>query len=518
MPRITLERFSLPAAALSAGLSTAVASAFFSREQLPDVVMVYLLGIVLVSMRFGYAPSMLAAVLGVLCFDFFFIPPYYTLAVRDLSHITTFGVMFLVAAVISGLTRRVRDQAEAARQREQRTASLYALSEELASTRQVQDIAQIAERRLNDALGVESTLFVADEGHAALKPAREHSATPLDDADQRALDWAWQHARSAGLTTDTLPSARALYLPLVASRGTVAVLRVGSGLESRLSDPEARQHLSAFASQIAGAIERTELAEEAQRAELQMEAEQLRNSLLSSVSHDLRTPLAVMTGAASTLLEDTLSAATRKELTETILQEAQRLNRLVRNLLDMTRLEAGALRVNKEWQPLEEVIGSALNRSDDALKGRAVSVELARDLPLVPLDAVLIEQVLVNLLENAAKYTPDGAPLEIRAELRSQAVDVEVCDHGPGIPAGHELRIFEKFYRGHPGDGGVGLGLAICRGIVVAHGGELRVENRAGGGAVFRFRLPLDGEPPSLDVSEGALEDSERGELGSVGR
>jgi two-component system sensor histidine kinase KdpD len=238
-----------------------------------------------------------------------------------------------------------------------------------------------------------------------------------------------------------------------------------------------------------------------------METEQMRSSLLSSVSHDLRTPLAVVTGAASTLLEDTIDASTRRELTETILQEAQRLNRLVRNLLDMTRLEAGALRVNKEWQPLEEVVGSALNRMEDALSGRHVRIELAPDLPLVPLDAVLIEQVLVNLLENAVKYTPPGSPLEVGASTRPGGVEVVVADHGPGIPPGEEKRIFDKFYRVNAASGGgVGLGLAICRGIVMAHGGQLFVQNRAGGGAIFRFQLPVEGQAPTLEPPEPAPE------------
>ena len=496
------------AAGTSALLATAVSWTAFGPKQLADVVMFYLLGIVLVALRFGYGPSLLAAVLSVLLFDFFFIPPLYTFAVRDLSHIVTFGVMFLVAVVISGLTQRVRAQAEAASLREQRTASLYALSRELAATKEVEDIAQIAARHLFDALGMDAVLLVPTPDRSKVTPVHMgRHALEIDDKEQGVAEWVWDHERPAGFSTDTLPSARATYLPLLASRGKVAVLGVRPRDPQRPVGPEARQHLTAFANQIASAIERTELASEAQWAQLQMETEQMRSSLLSSVSHDLRTPLAVVTGAASTMLEDTVSDATRRELTETILQEAQRLNRLVRNLLDMTRLEAGALRVNKEWQPLEEVVGSALNRVEEALAGRRVTTELAPDLPLVPLDAVLIEQVLVNLLENALKYTPPGSPLEIRARTRPGGVEVAVADHGPGIPPGEEQRIFDKFYRA-PGaqGGGVGLGLAICRGIVMAHGGQLFVENREGGGAEFRFQLPVDGHPPALDNHESALE------------
>ena len=501
---IPAEPMAYLAAATSVLMATAISWSAFGPRHLADAVMVYLLAIVLVSLRFGYGPSLLAAVLSVLCFDFFFIPPFYTFAVRDLSHVVTFGVMFMVALVISGLTQRVRAQAEAAGLREQRTASLYALSRELAATLQVEDIAQIATRHLFDALGMEAALFVPNAERSsvvALQGGRH--ALHVNDSERGVAAWVWGNERPAGSGTDSFPGARALYVPLLASRGKVAVLgvRLVTGLGPM--SPETRQHLAAFGNQIASAIERTELAGVAQWAQLQMETEQMRSSLLSSVSHDLRTPLAVMTGAASTLLEDAIDAPTRRELTESILQEALRLNRLVRNLLDMTRLQAGAVRINKEWQPLEEVVGSALNRMEDALADRAVTTQLAADLPLVPLDAVLIEQVLVNLLENAVKYTPAHSPLEIRARASPGGVEVVVADRGPGIPTGEERRIFDKFYRVNSDQGGgVGLGLAICRAIVMAHGGQLTVANREGGGAEFRFQLPVDGPPPLLEAPE----------------
>jgi two-component system sensor histidine kinase KdpD len=230
----------------------------------------------------------------------------------------------------------------------------------------------------------------------------------------------------------------------------------------------------------------------------------LRSSLLSSVSHDLRTPLAVITGSTSTLLQSDapLDAATRQDLLKTILEEAERLNRLIRNLLDMTRLESGAVKVKKEWQPLEEVVGAALNRLDARLAGRDVHVDLPRDLPLVPCDAVLLEQVLINLLENAAKYSTGS--IDINASVAPGEVVVEIADAGPGIPAGQERRVFEKFQRamreGHPD--GVGLGLTICRAIITAHGGRIWVTNRDGGGAAFRFTLPIEGQAPCLPLPE----------------
>lgn len=491
------------AAFTSALVSTFVSWSVFGPKQLADVVMIYLLGIVLVALRYGYGPSLFAAVLSVLCFDYFFIPPLYTFAVQDFRHLVTFSVMFLVAIVISGLTQRVRAQANAARQRELRTASLYALSRELAATKQVEEIAQIAQKHLQDALGAQSWLFLPTADRSDVRLAEGAHQAELSEAERSAAAWVWAHERTAGVGTETMPNVENMYLPLMASRGKVAVLALRSADPERLLAPEARQHLTALANQIASSIERSELASEAQWAQLRMETEQMRSSLLSSVSHDLRTPLAVVTGAASTLLEDAVPDATRRELTETILQEAQRLNRLVRNLLDMTRLEAGALRVNKDWQPLEEVVGSALNRVEDALAGRKVATDLAPDLPLVPLDAVLIEQVLVNLLENGVKYTPSGSPIEIGARAQPGGVVLSVCDRGPGIPPGQELRIFEKFYRVPGVEGsGFGLGLAICRGIAMAHGGDLSAHNRIGGGAEFRIQLPIEGEPPTLDTAE----------------
>jgi two-component system sensor histidine kinase KdpD len=254
--------------------------------------------------------------------------------------------------------------------------------------------------------------------------------------------------------------------------------------------------MEAFANQAALAIERVRLADETQQARLQIETEQLRNSLLSSVSHDLRTPLAAITGAASSLMdgEDSLNPAARHEMAQTIYEEAGRLNRLLRNLLDMTRLESGALHINKESQPLEEVIGAALSRLEEALADRAVNIQLPADLPFVPIDSVLIEQVFINLLENAIKYTPAHSPIDLSASQVGASIEIEVADRGPGLPPGDEQRIFEKFYRApaSPNGSGVGLGLTICRGIVEAHGGRIWAENRSGGGAVFRFTLPIE--------------------------
>jgi two-component system sensor histidine kinase KdpD len=337
-------------------------------------------------------------------------------------------------------------------------------------------------------------------------------------------EWTWLHQQPAGAGTDTLPLARGLFVPLRGARGRVGILALYASSQSRLEEPEERHLLNAYAGLVGSALERVQLAEEARRATLRAETEQLRNALLSSVSHDLRTPLAVVTGSTSALLDDDgpRDPAARRELLETAHQEAQRLNRLVRNLLDMTRLEAGALKVHKEPQPIEEVVGAALDRLEDRLRGRDVHTSVPRELPLVPFDPALIEQVLINLIENATKYTPSGTPIDVSAHSNQDEVVVEVADRGPGVAPENAERVFDKFYRVREGEGGgAGLGLTICRGIVTAHGGRIWVEQRPGGGAVFRFTLPLDrGAPRATPLLEepvdGAPSPEHRSEEGQA--
>ena len=488
------------AAAAASLAATGVAWLLFGRGQLPDVVMTYLLGIMLVSSRFGLAPSVFAAFLSVAALDFFFVPPFLTFAVADFSHAVTFIVMFLVAVVISGLTERLKNQAAAARQREQRTAALYELSRELTSAQSSRRVIEVGAAELEKVFSSKVMVFApARDG----KLSSVHAGPGLDAASERdasIAQWVWLHQKEAGLGTTTLPSSDALYIPLLASGGIVGVLGLTPSARDRFDSIDQRRQVDAFAGQVALAMERAMLAEQTEAARREVEAEQLRNSLLSSVSHDLRTPLAVITGAASTLLQSTprVDEATAQDLTKTILEESERLNRLIRNLLDMTRLESGAVHVNKEWLTLEEVVGAALNRMDHRLLGRELRVSLPADLPLIPFDLVLIEQVLINLLENAAKYSE--GPLEINASLASGEVQVEVADRGPGIPEGQEARVFEKFHRAarEQSPGGVGLGLTICRAIVAAHGGRIWVQNREGGGASFRFALPIEGQAPAL--------------------
>jgi two-component system sensor histidine kinase KdpD len=488
------------AAVLAVVASTTLSWLLFRHTELADVVMAYLLGIVLVSMRFGYGPSILAAVMSVLSLDFFFVPPYLSFSVTDFRHVVTFAVMFFVALVISRLTKRIRDQADAARQRELRSTRLYAMSRELTGTSSIADLFLISAKHLGEAFDAETCVLLPDaEGN--LDAASLFEATfAMERNDSGVAEWVWRHGKPAGLGTDTLPSARALFLLLRGGRGKVGVLGVKPKNLRALNDPEQRLLLETFASQIANACERVRLAEESRRSAVEVEAERLRSSLLSSVSHDLRTPLGVITGATSTLLQDEakLEPAVRRDLLETAHEEAEHLNRLVRNLLDMTRLASGPIRPKKEWHPLDEIVGVALHRLESRLGGRTVNVKLPADLPPILLDDVLIEQVFINLLENAIKYTPRQSSIEIVATTRPGAVEIEVADRGPGVPVAERDQVFAKFYRlQHDGsEGGSGLGLAICRGFVEAHGGRVWVEDREGGGARFRFTLPVEGTPP----------------------
>jgi two-component system sensor histidine kinase KdpD len=327
------------------------------------------------------------------------------------------------------------------------------------------------------------------------------------EADIAVARWVFDHGKLAGAGTDTLPSAKALYLPLVGPEGPVGVLgiRLPQGTE-RLLTPDQRQLLEACAGQIGLALQRTALAEQAQRVLVQVEAERVRSSLLSSVSHDLRTPLAVIAGSSSSLLEsgDAQSPETRRELLQTICDETGRMSRLIENVLRMTQLQSGVITLKKQWQPLEEVVGSALGRLGKVLADHPVTVRIPPNMPLLHFDGVLVEQVFLNLLDNAAKYTPTGTPIQILASVEGEQAVIEVADSGPGLAAGEETQIFAKFVRGAAGSvqgrRGAGLGLAICHAIVEIHGGRIWAENRPGGGARFVFTIPADLQPPTVDA------------------
>jgi two-component system sensor histidine kinase KdpD len=482
------------------GAATGAAWLMFPLSELSNVIMAYLLGIVAVAMRHGRGPSLLASVLSVAAFDFFFVPPYYTFAVTDVRYVFTFVVMLALGLVISGLTVRIRAQASAARYREQRTAALYAMSRELAGTPGVDALLNIALRHMGDVFHSRIVALLPDDTGGLVRRGESPNQFDLDSNELAVARWVVDHRQPAGLGTGTLPGASALYLPLVASRGAVGALGVRPADPHALETPEQLHQLETFTNQTALAIERALLVEEAQDARVRIENERLRSSLLSSVSHDLRTPLAAITGAATTILESgsRVDPATQHELLESVREEADRLNRLVQNLLEMTRLESGALELRRDWHPLEEVVGAALGRLAKSLGTRRVTVNIPPDLPLVAIDDVLIEQVLLNLLDNAIKYTPPDSTIRILVSATDQSVTVEVADHGPGLPKGQEARVFEKFYRAaSDGRRGTGLGLAICRGVVLAHGGRIWAHNLPEGGVAFLFTLPLTDTPPA---------------------
>ena len=481
----------------------------FPYFELDNVVMIYMLGIVVVAIRYGQGPAVLASALTVLAINIFFVPRYLTTILAGAQNLITFGSMMVVAIVIGSLAVRTKQQAETARQRELRAAALYSMSGELASTIDTDDLIRVAVQHIGDVFDSQVSILLPGSANRLLIVGDEDIVNDMDVAAQRIAEWALDNKQMAGLGTSNFPESTVLHMPLIASRGAVGVLSLRPESATYVLVPEQLHLLQTFANQTALAVERARLAEEAQQAQVEIETERLRNSLLSSVSHDLRTPLTAITGATTTLLEgdETIDTSTRRELIQAIYEEADRLNRLVRNLLDMTRLESGIVQVHKEWQLVEEVVGAALTRLDKQLAGRQVNTGLPADLPLVPLDGVLIEQVLTNLLENALKYTPPESPIDISAHATEHEIVVEVSDHGPGIAPGDNERIFEKFYRAKRyraessgAERGVGLGLTICRGIIDAHGGRIWAENRAGGGAVFRFTLPLGAKPPEMEA------------------
>jgi two-component system sensor histidine kinase KdpD len=413
--------------------------------------------------------------------------------------------MLLVALVLGGLTGRIRDQAEAAREREQRTAALYALSRELATARTREEVLSAATKSVYDTFALKAAILLPGPD------GRVEPASPVpyrfDERERAVAQWSRDHGQVAGQGTKTLPAATAMYLPLTTSDRGLGVLGIQAVDAGFFRDPVRRRLIETLAGQTAAALERLELSERSRQSEVEFEAERLRNALVSSLSHDIRTPLASIEQAAKALLQMTEhgDAAMRRNLATTVLQESQQMGRLVANLLDMMGVETGALQVQKEWQLLSDVVGVALLRTEETLRDHPVTTSLPEDLPLVPVDEILLEQVFVNLLENAANHTPPGTPVEIGAEAIPDEVKVWVADRGPGIPAGEEERVFEKFHRVSEVPGaGVGLGLAICRGIVNAHGGRMWAERRPGGGAVFRFTIPIVGTPPETTAERVA--------------
>jgi two-component system sensor histidine kinase KdpD len=483
--------------------------AFAATPLLPDldltnIAIVFLLAAVFCAYQFGRNPGVFAAFLSVAVFDFFFVPPRFTFAVSDVQYLLTFLVMLVVALLIGQLTVNLKFQATVAENRERRIRALFEMARELSSTLATVQIAAISERFIQRVFGVRSVILALDDKD---KLAIVGNPEVLPELDMGIAHWALDRNQPAGLSTSTLPSAPALYLPLKAPMRTRGVLVLVPGGEQWTLIPEQQRLLDTSSTLIAIALERVHFIEIAQDALVQMESERLRNSLLSALSHDLRTPLTVLTGLSDSLsLAEPALPKEQAEVVQVIREEALRMSALVSNLLDMARLQSGEVKINRDWQPLEEVIGVAMQSRIHLLSRHVVKVRIPADLPLLYFDTVLMERVFCNLLENAAKYTPLGSTIRLSArKSHDDWVDILVEDNGPGLPVGKEEAIFAKFTRGKNESAitGVGLGLSIARAIIEAHGGTLRAENRLEGGARFIIRLPA-GQPPEVPQEEMA--------------
>ena len=462
-----------------------------------NLVMLYLLIVVVAAIYLGRGPAILASVLGVLAFDFLFVTPYLTFVVDDTEYIITFIALFFVGTVISQLTARAREQADAAHQRETETSELYAFSRDLAIARQMDGILQVLVKHMEETFGRKTAIFLPESGHLILRLAS--TDLKLDENEIAVANWAYQHDAPAGRHTNTLPAALLRYLPLRTSRGIVGVLGV-EGPESLGSDltPQQKLLMDAFASQAALSIERVQFAEQARQAQLLQATEKLQTALLNSISHDLRTPLVSITGAITSLDEQSeyLDDVNRRSLIVTAREEAERLNQLVGNLLSMTRIESGAIKLHIEPGDIQDVVGTALDQLGSRIADRKVQVAVPDDFPLVPMDFTLIVQVLVNVLENAVKYSPEYCAIKVTAEVTNDAngaARLKILDLGEGIPPDDLSRVFDKFYRVQRPDSvsGTGLGLSISKGIVEAHNGTIQALRRNGGGTIIQIDLPL---------------------------
>ena len=486
-------------------LATLLDFVMYPHFELSNLVMIYLLGVTVAGLRLGRGPSALSAVLSVAAFDFFFVPPRYSFAVSDAQYLVTFGAMMIIALVIATLTASVRQQTRVAGARERRTALLYGMSRELAATRGIANMARVAVRHVAEVFECRAVVLLRDSGGKLRYPPEAPLESSFRHADLAVAQWVADHGRRAGLGSDTLPGTPGLYVPLGDEGRTVGVLAVLPANARRVLLPEQSHLLETFAGQIGLALARARLAEVAEQSTLAAERETLRNTLLASISHDLRTPLAVMVGAGSTLAEHgaNLDAATRVSLARSVETKAREMSELVSNVLELVRLESGQVVLRRDWQTLDDLVGSALAACAERLASHPVEVRLPADLPPVWVDATLVVQVFANLFDNIAKYTPPGTRVWVSAVAGAdgETVRVTLDDDGPGLPAGNPARLFDKFQRGS-GEGtvvGVGLGLAICQAIVRAHGGEIEARRREGGGARFVFTLPATVEPPATE-------------------
>jgi len=510
-------------------VALATALGVLARDRLAPVnlSMIYLLAVVAVSTRGRRGPTLAAALIGVAAFDFFCVPPYLSFSVSDREYVLTFVAMVLVGLVVSTQSARLRALVHATLRRAESSSALHRLGGDLATARGLAPIAAVARRRCRDILGVPVRVLLPDaaaagegeaEGGALTEAGPEEGSPPIAAAELAVARWAFEHGEPAGSGTHTLPGAGGLHLPLAGARGPVGVLVCEQFPAERFHDPDERRLLESLARMVGLALDGERLGAEAQEAAVAIRSEQLKSALLSSVSHDLRTPLQVITGAATALAESQslLDPMTRAELANGIAEEAENLNRVVTNLLDVSRLESGSVKLDTQPHSVEDLFGTALQAMERRLAGHPTTSEVSPDCPPVAVDPVVFQSALVNLIDNAVKYSPAGSPIELgarrgaphageggRAPARGDAphgvVEMVVADRGPGLAPGESERVFEKFVRGaaHGARRGVGLGLTICRRIVEAHGGTIRARARAGGGAEFVITLPAAPPEPA---------------------
>ncbi|MBR0931798.1 sensor histidine kinase KdpD [Bradyrhizobium jicamae] len=471
-----------------------------------NVDLVFITAVVGAAVRYGLWPSLLASVAASLCYNFFFLPPVYTFTITDPTNVAAFFFFMLIALIVSNVAARVRTQADTAIGRVRTTESLYAFSRKLAGTATLDDVLWATAYQTALMLKVRVVLLLPEDGVLTVK-AGYPPEDQLDKADLAAANWAWGNDRPAGRGSDTLPGAKRLFLPMRTGRGLIGVIGIDDDRTGPLLTPDQRRLLDALIDQGALAIERVLLVEDMDRVKRTVESDRLRGALLTSISHDLKTPLASVLGAASTLrdLGSGLSDAQKHDLLATVIDESERLNRFIANLLDMTKLESGAIVPNTARHDIGEIVGSALRRAAKILVHHRVSLELAADMPMLELDAVLFEQVLFNLLDNAAKYSPSDTTILIRGVRDRETIALQIMDEGNGIPAAELESVFDKFYRVEKGDHvrpGTGLGLAISRGFVEAMRGTISAANRSDRiGAVITIRLPIPADAHALDTA-----------------
>ncbi len=469
-----------------------------------NIALVFLMAVLASAVTLGLWPALFASVVSAAVLNFFFLDPLYTLVISDPESVIALGFFFVVAVIASNLTARVQRQASSARQRVRTTEDLYSFSKKLAGTGTLDDVLWATAFQIASMLKVRVVLLLPDHGSIQVKAGYPPDDT-LDEADIAAARWAWENNRGAGRGADTLPGAKRLYLPLRTGRMAVGVIGLDNDKQGPLLSPEQQRLLDALADQAAVAIERTQLAADVDRAKLAAEADRLRSALLTSISHDLKTPLAAIMGAAGTLKEfaPALAEDAKADLLSTVLDESERLNRFISNLLDMTKLESGAMEPNYAFQYVGDIVGTALDRARKIIGRHKTEIDIPAALPVLRLDAVLFEQVLFNLLDNASKYAPEGSCLRIQAWSDDGWVILQVMDEGPGIPEEDLERIFDTFYRVRKGDrvtAGTGLGLSISRGFIEAMGGTITAERRTDrSGAIFTIRMPIPKDTPTIE-------------------